>query len=70
MEDLRSHFTDDQIVEIMAVIANFGFLNRWNDTMATELERSPLSWARERLAGRGWQVGKHRPTDEAGSIEA
>jgi alkylhydroperoxidase family enzyme len=69
MEDLRSHFTDDQVVEIVAVIANFGFLNRWNDTMATELERSPLAWAREHLAGRGWQVGKHRPTGELESIE-
>lgn len=69
MEDLRSHFTDDQVVEIVAVIANFGFLNRWNDTMATELERSPLAWAREHLAGGGWQVGKHRPTGELEPIE-
>ncbi len=59
MTELRRHFDDEQVVEIVAVIANFGFLNRWNDTMATELEQSPLSWARERLAAQGWQAGKH-----------
>jgi alkylhydroperoxidase family enzyme len=34
---LRQHWDDGQIVEIMAVIALFGFLNRWNDSMATPL---------------------------------
>ena len=59
MTELRRHFSDEQVVEIVAVIANFGFLNRWNDTMATELERSPLQWAREHLAEGGWDAGKH-----------
>jgi uncharacterized peroxidase-related enzyme len=35
-EALRTHFSEREIVEIVAVIALFGFLNRWNDTMATE----------------------------------
>ena len=59
MADLRRHFDDEQVVEIVAVIANFGFLNRWNDTMGTELERSPLSWARQRFSDHGWDPGKH-----------
>lgn len=59
MMEVRRHFDDEQVVEIVAVIANFGFLNRWNDTMATELERSPLSWAGEHLANHGWSAGKH-----------
>ncbi|KGH46336.1 hypothetical protein IN07_12480 [Modestobacter caceresii] len=59
MVALRRHFDDEQVVEIVAVIANFGFLNRWNDTMATELERSPLSWAGEHLQDHGWSAGKH-----------
>ena len=63
MADLRRHFTDEQIVEIVAVIANFGFLNRWNDTMATELESSPLAWARDHLAAGGWDPGKHELAD-------
>lgn len=56
---LKQHFTEPQIVELVAVMANFGFLNRWNDTMATELERSPLAWAHEQLSTHGWSAGKH-----------
>jgi uncharacterized peroxidase-related enzyme len=36
--ELRKHWSEEQIVEIVGVIALFGFLNRWNDTMATPLE--------------------------------
>lgn len=43
--DLREHYTDDQIVEIVAVIAMFGFLNRWNAIMETTLEDMPLDYA-------------------------
>ncbi len=60
-EELRRHFSDDDVVEIVGVIANFGFLNRWNDTMATELEASPLAWAGAALTEQGWQAGKHAP---------
>lgn len=59
-DDLREHFDDGDIVEIMAVIALFGFLNRWNDTMATELEELPWEAADRHLAGRGWEAGKHQ----------
>jgi uncharacterized peroxidase-related enzyme len=58
-EELHRHFTDDEIVEIVAVISMFGWLNRWNDTMATELEASPLAFARRTLAPTGWEVGRH-----------
>lgn len=44
--DLKTYFTDDEIVEIVGVIAMFGFLNRWNAVMGTEVENSPLSYAR------------------------
>jgi len=56
---LREHFSDGEVVELMAVIAMFGFLNRWNDTLATELESSPLTFAADHLAERGWAPGKH-----------
>jgi len=59
-EDLHKYFSDDEIVELVAVISLFGWLNRWNDTMATELESEPLDFASKHLASRGWQVGKHR----------
>jgi hypothetical protein len=41
------------------VITLFGFLNRFNDTMATELEGSPIAAGQRFLAERGWTVGKH-----------
>ncbi len=56
---LHEHFSDAAIVEIVAVIAMFGWLNRWNDTFASDLEASPLAFARDTLAGRGWAVEKH-----------
>ena len=57
--DLRKHYTDYQIVEIVGVIAMFGFLNRWNDTMATALEEEPIEFAERALAEKGWSGGKH-----------
>lgn len=38
MADLRRHFSEDQVVEIGAVIALFGFNNRWNALMGTTIE--------------------------------
>lgn len=58
-EELRRHWNDGQVVEIIATISVFGFFNRWNDTMATELESSPLRFAEDHLSQAGWQVGKH-----------
>ncbi|MDA0240181.1 MAG: carboxymuconolactone decarboxylase family protein [Proteobacteria bacterium] len=58
---LAAHFDETQIVEITAVISMFGFLNRWNDTMATDLEAIPLSVAQSVLSGTEWTVGKHGP---------
>jgi uncharacterized peroxidase-related enzyme len=57
--ELRKHFTEEQIVEIVAVIAIFGFLNRWNDTMATPLEAEPIEVGEQHLAAHGWSAGKH-----------
>ena len=56
---LRQHFNEGQIVELVAVISLFGWLNRWNDTFASDLEDAPAAFAAEHLAGRGWTAGKH-----------
>lgn len=62
--DLRAHYSDAQVVEIVAVAALYGFYNRFNDTMATQLERSPLEAGKHYLAARGWTAGKHAgPTE-------
>ena len=58
-EALKAHFTDRQVVQIVGVISLFGFLNRWNDTMATELESLPKGFAQDTLSASGWQVDKH-----------
>ncbi len=57
-EELRRHWDDGQIVEMLAVVGLFGFLNRWNDTMATTLEDRPMTFANARY-GPHWEAGKH-----------
>ena len=57
---MREHYDEGQIVEIVASIALFGYLNRWNDTMATALEPLPSHVAERALGGVGWEPGKHR----------
>ncbi|HEX2548011.1 MAG TPA: carboxymuconolactone decarboxylase family protein [Ramlibacter sp.] len=56
---LRAHWSEGEIVELLGVVAMFGFLNRWNDTMATPLEAVPLGVARDAAGERGWSPGKH-----------
>ena len=58
-EELAKHFDEGQVVEIVASIALFGYLNRWNDTMATDLEDHPRAVAERALGGTGWTPGKH-----------
>ncbi len=57
--ELRAHWNETQIVEIVAVIATFGFLNRWNDSLATPLEDEPIAVGEKYLADHGWKAGKH-----------
>lgn len=57
--DMRKHWNENQIAEIAAVVAYFGFLNRWNDTMGTPLESEPIAVGEKFLAPRGWKIGKH-----------
>ena len=55
----KKFFSDGEIVEILGVVALFGYLNRWNDSMGTELENPAVKSAEEILGARGWEVGKH-----------
>lgn len=56
---LAKHWDDGEIVELLGVVALFGFLNRWNDSMATTLEEGAEASAREWLGPEGWERGKH-----------
>lgn len=58
---LRAHWSEAQILEIVGVVSLFGFLNRWNDTLATPLEDHPVAVAQRHLAPQGWTPGKHQP---------
>lgn len=53
-DELKKHYSNKQIVEIVAVIALFGFLNRYNDTIGSELEAEPLAFAKQTFASRDW----------------
>lgn len=57
--DLRLHYTEDEILELGAIISFYGFLNRWNDTFATPLEDEAIVHGRQYLESRGWEIGKH-----------
>ena len=57
--ELHNHWSDDDIVEIMGVIALFGYLNRWNDVMETSLEDEAETSGQDLLKGISWSIGKH-----------
>ena len=46
-DEMKKYFDDDQICEIVAVIAVFGFTNKWNDTLSTDIEARPLAALKE-----------------------
>ena len=58
-DQAKKHWSEGQIVEIVAVISFFGFMNRYNDTMATPLEDEPIEVAEKHIAQHGWELGKH-----------
>ena len=58
-KQLHVYWSDDDIVEIMGVIALFGYLNRWNDVMATSLEWDAKTSGEDLLKGISWVPGKH-----------
>ncbi|SVA62206.1 uncharacterized protein METZ01_LOCUS115060 [marine metagenome] len=59
-EELKQHWSENDIIEIMSVIALFGYLNRWNDVMGTSLEEDAVESANQYLKDKGWDIGKHR----------
>ncbi len=60
MTRMKAHWSEGQIVEILAAVSLYGFLNRWNDSMATELEPAPIALGESVLGQGGWTGGKHR----------
>lgn len=59
MAAMKAHWSESQIVEILAAVCLYGFLNRWNDSMATALEAAPKAMGERVLKRGGWTGGKH-----------
>ena len=56
---IRLHWSEEQIVQILGAVCLYGFLNRWNDSMATDLEAAPREMGEKVLSSGGWTGGKH-----------
>jgi len=59
MDRMREHWSEAQVVQILGAVCLYGFLNRWNDSMATDLEDNPKALGDTVLRSGGWTGGKH-----------
>jgi len=57
--ELRNHWSEGDIVEMLGVISLFGYLNRWNDSMGTSIEDGAVESGNQYLGKHGWEKGKH-----------
>lgn len=57
---LHEYWSEGEIVEMMGVIALFGYLNRWNDSMATTIEEGAVQSGEKLLNNVDWEPGKHK----------
>jgi len=57
---LPDDWDEGEIVEILGVVALFGYLNRWNDSMGTQLEEPAAEDGEKYLSKTGWNRGKHK----------
>jgi len=63
--ELERHFSERAIMEIMGMICVISCLNRWNDTVATELEDAPFQFANDMYDASVWSAGKHRQREKS-----
>lgn len=56
---LYEHWDEGEVVEMLGVIALFGYLNRWNDSMGTSIEDGAVKSGEQYLGKHGWNKGKH-----------
>jgi alkylhydroperoxidase family enzyme len=60
---IREHFSDEEARTLLGVVSIAGFMNRYNDSLATVTDAESTDWAASRLAGVGWDIGKHVGAD-------
>ncbi|EPJ48810.1 MAG: hypothetical protein OFPI_27890 [Osedax symbiont Rs2] len=56
---MQEYWDQGEIVEILGVISLFGYLNRWNDSMATSMENNAVDAGQRLLSNSSWKVDKH-----------
>ncbi len=56
---LRANFADEEVRTLLAVVALGGFMNRYNDALATVTDQESVDWATANLTSVGWDIGKH-----------
>ncbi|MEM7684482.1 MAG: hypothetical protein AAF293_06625, partial [Pseudomonadota bacterium] len=59
IEELRRHFTDREIQEILAVLVVNAWLSGSMQSMATVTDQLSMSWAMRHLGPKGWKPGVH-----------
>ncbi len=62
--ELRKHYSDAEIADLLAVVCLAGWLNRFNDSLATVTDQESVDWARQNLGDLGWSLGKHQGSPE------
>ena len=61
--DLRQHFSDTEARTLIGVVSLGGFMNRYNDSLATVTDQESVDWATANLGSVGWDIGKHTGAD-------
>jgi uncharacterized peroxidase-related enzyme len=56
---LYLYWNEGEIVEMLGVISLFGYLNRWNDSMATRIETDAISSGNDWLQPINWEAKRH-----------
>lgn len=56
---IREHFTDEEARTLISVVSLGGFMNRYNDSLATVTDEESTAWAEANLGPLGWEIGKH-----------
>lgn len=60
---IREHFSDEEARSLLAVVSVGGFMNRYNDALATVTDDESADWAAANLSPLGWDIGKHVGAD-------
>jgi alkylhydroperoxidase family enzyme len=61
--ELRRHFGDAEVRTLLGVVGLSGFMNRFNDSLATVTDEASSRWAATHLGPLGWDGGKHVGAD-------